>query len=703
MERLRQTDRAQAWMRRRVWPRNALYDQGEHDIRFDGTSLTWVRKTRDRRLNRQSANLLGVRGDHWVADLTQGMPAFTGVPENRDLDSRRRAKSGERLMMADWRRCNLDLVRSLALRDVWRFGAGFIETVWDPQAGPVEPVYQRRMEGGKPVVHPELNIPIYDHHPTGERIITGYKARGAVVDRPVSPLLVYVPITTELPMMEACAWVIRLEWATEHVIRAMADQPLGEDFSFDDDLQFRYTDDFLARIGSGERRARSSEAMGLHLVAHYYELRKPVEGFTEGKHYVVTSEKCIAEESLQGWGESTGDRYNLFLYSGRPRSRTFWSQPEIQDRIPTNRRYNQMLTHELAYLSRFSMPTPVAAKGSEVPDTIPFDGTTVQYNATYQPPTVLQVPPPPPSLFQGKAETRGEIDDVGGDEPASRGVAVTAPSALYIQYLQDAAGKRVGPLVRQHAWSWARMGELHCQLHAYYEGDEQILSVIGRRNRPELVSLRMDELGSVAFHVSESSLSGSIPSARIGQLQTVVPTFFGPPPYPAPLVRAFLDFVRMPDVLDLETGTSGLDDWIENAVVRIVDEGEQPSFQLQELEPDELQALSVALKERRYAGDFFDWTDEVRQRHSAFKAAVQQAIQAAQDQATQAQDAETAKGIDAESALEQNKQSAQAEKGIRVAYARARAEALKEHARPFAAPQGGAPVNEEDENAAAAQ
>lgn len=675
MERLRQTDRAQAWMRRRIWPRNILYDQGEQNLRWDGTSLSWSRKTRDKRLNRQEANLLGVRGDHWVSDLTQGMPSFTGVPENVDLLSRRLAKLGERQMTADWRECNLDLARSLAMRDVWRCGTGFIEDFWDETAGPVFPEYETEKDGGEVRIN-ALGLPVYRRAKDGTRKVSGWRARGAVKSRCVSPLLVYVPLTAEVPLMEACAWVIRLEWATEYQIRQMADEELPDDFSFADDFQFRYTDDFLARIGNGERRQQSSEAMGLHFVAHYYELRKPVEGFQLGKHYIVTSEVSIADEPMQGFGEQQGDRYPLFNFSGRSRARTFWCQPEIQDRVPINRRRNNVLTHEYAYLGRFAMPSVTASKMSEVPEHIPFDGTTIFHSEASLPPQVLQVPPPAPGLFALPEAITKEMDDVGGDYPGSRGVAVSSPSALYLQYVQDAAAKRVGPLVRQHAWSWARLGEHICQLHAKYEPDEAIVATIGKRKRPELVSLRRGDLGAMKFVCNEASLASSLPSARVQQIQTLVPVLFGPPPYPPAMVQAFFDFIRMPDMLELETGSSGLEDFVDEIVCRVVEEAKDPGVDLTELEPEELQAIAQALVSRKYGGDYFDWDEATKTRVRALAAAVKEALQPSEEAKKADEQEAMGKQVDVQNAIEAGKAEAKAGGAIKTAYAKERAKAL---------------------------
>lgn len=698
MERLRTTDTAEALMRRRTWPRNILFDQGHQRLSWSSGAMSWTaaRQHRDKTYKEQQANLLGTRGDHWVADLSQGLPSFAGIPENKDLESRRVAKLGERLVMSDWRKCNLDQARSLALRDIWRCGVGFIEAYWDSEAGPIKPEYDPLdAADGRPAIN-ALGRPIYKQKPDGTRKVKGYKHEGAVTARSVSPFLVYVPTTTDAPVFESAEWVIRLEWATPHEIRGMAHEELPEDFSFTTDERFRYVDSLL---NSPERNASSTEAHGLCLVVHYYQLRKAVEGFTRGKHYIVVSEQSIADEDLQGFGECQGESYPIFAFSGRPRARTFWSQPEIQDRISTQRRRNSRLTHEMEMLKRFSMPLTYAYKNSEVPDRLPWDGSTVMVNPAYQPPGVIQIPSPPPGLLIGKDGDVAEIDMIGGDEPVSRGVAVSAPSALYVQHLQDAAGKRVGPMVRQHAHSWARLGEHLCQLHASNEKDEQIIQTIGRRNRPELVALRTADVGYVRFVVSESSLSGSMPSARIAQLQTVIPTVFGGPPYPPAAQRAFLNFVRMPDMLDLESGTSGLDDWVENAVSRLIDEASDPGIDPESLEPDELQAMLDGLKQRQYAGDYWDWDQATKRRFAEFRGALQQVASGQAEQEAAAADEEMQKGVAAQVGVEEGKAEAKTAGGIRLAYAKQRAEALRSMVQPPQAPgqEDEAPAAEQEE------
>lgn len=680
-ERLRVASNEQYLDRSKVWVRNLLMVYGEQWIRYNEFARRWLRKPvgRERRF---TTNLLIGRLNFMAAKLTQGRPSFTAMPLSPDLQERRAAKLAERLLLDDWRTLNLGLVRHEAILDALMFGMGIIEVGWDQRAGPLTRRYEvLTNELGREVLD-ELGNPVFRlNQQTGEPILKDVWFEGAVYARCVSPFAFFVPPHLESSRLKDSPWCIRTVWMSEEQIRAAFDLPPSFELG---PLNSEF--EHVEPLASYVQRFASNQGMqpnlheGQMLVISYYEQATDVKGFEHGKVYHVVNGKLVHEDRSQ----FDDGRYPFFTFQWTPRRGQFWPQAWISDQTEPQARYNQTVSHILTHLSMFANPNILNPKGSGVPTHIAFNFRMYHYNPAAGAPQFWVPPPPSNAIFQMLDRAKNDLDAVGSTYGTSRGEHQQGmPSALYAQILEQADATEMGPFLRQHSESWERLGEALVDLHRLYDRPERILAIVGKSNRPEMVGFQQDQLPSrFRFVVAETSMQAVSPAARIEQAKVLAKEgFFGAFADQPQVRKALLEFVRMPELLDVETGESLLLRAIEELHVRLIEEGmpmKPPGWAIGEEQI--LLALRAAMTERLMREDVWDWDDDTHQRVLNYKTELEKALAELERQRVEAQKQMQVDQLNLQTEAERRKSAMRKDEKVSAVTAKAGAELLGMHA-----------------------
>ena len=607
----------ETWIdRSKVWIRNLLYLEGEQNIRWNEGGRRYLRKSpardRDRVSNRLSAMLF-----HQAAKLVQGRPGFTAMPENRDLDRRRGAKATERILLHDWRELKLGPARFMAIIDCLAIGIGFIEVGYNPRGGNLVIDYEYERTPSGEVVRDQMGTPVR-RFDGDEPAVRGYRWEGAFYGRVRSPFSVFVPPSVEQPVLEDCPYVITTDWMGEEQIRAMLDLP--KDFKFgppDPEIEtVEPVTSFFQRFAT-TRGVHPRIRSGQQLVIRYHERATDVRGFEHGKVYWVVGRKLLKQTRAQ----LDDGRFQLFAFPWKPRRGQFFPHAFLTDLIDPQTRYNQGLSHGYTWMGLFANPNVLVPRNSGIPQDIAFNFRRYEFNPQVGPPIFWTPPAPSNAIFTLMDRTVTDLSSIASQSPFSRGEPVPGvPAAKYVQLMQDADAQEMGPILATHALAWEALGGTLADLHAKYDSDERLLAVVGRANRPELRSFRRADLpGRSKVWVQESSMFSVMPSARIEQVEKLANTGFFGAFADAPVVRRkLLEWIRMPDLLDIDPPDEQLNAFLQETTARVVEEGEDvtiPPWAEQPL----VAALKGALLERLINVDAFDMDQETVARVMAWK------------------------------------------------------------------------------------
>lgn len=613
MERLRSANRDTIYERQVVWPRNLLMTYGEQRIRWNTYGRRWVRRPPGTREKQFQTNLLLGRVSHMAAELTQARPFFQVIPSTPDLSDRRSAKLGERVLYHDYRELDIGQIRHLAVLDSLIFGYGITEVGWDPYAGELKVEYEAiRDEDGNPVKN-EMGVDQILRDKNGQPVVREARYEGAPYCRNVSPFEFFTPPGVTAPDLSLCPWVIRVMWKGEAEIRKKYDLPENFDFG-SPDPEFEHIESVSGFLSRGQHGTSPSEKKdtGLHLVVEYFEPACDVEGFEHGKVYTVVNDKLVGEERLSG---DTG-KYPFQIYPWQPKRGQFIPHAWVTDQIEIQMRYNMATSQELTWLSLFSQPNILVPKGSGIPQNIAFNFRRYDFNPAAGPPQFWTPPPPSVAITNAAERAVKDMDQVGSQFAFGRGEPVQGvPSARYAQYMQDADAKEIGPIVRMHATAMERMGEYLLGVHRRFDTAERLITITGRANRIELIPFQGTMLRQgLRVNVFETSMLSVIPSARMEQMRELLAAgLIGQQPMSPKTQRKVLEYIRMPELLDIETGDSKTDRWIEDTLARVIEKGEPIQVSPFWEEPL-LQTLKEAVIERTLEDDAWDWDDQTKQR-----------------------------------------------------------------------------------------
>lgn len=623
MERLRICTH-ETWVdRSKIWVRNLLYLHGEQHIKWNEYGRRWLRKSPARERRFTTNFLLGML-HHQAAKMVQSRPDIKAYPENTDLDKRRGAKLSERLLHADWQDLKLGNARYLATLDCLTLGMGFLEVGFNPRGGELVTIYdEERFEDGSPVLD-SMGTPLRKIR-GGEPVVLGFRWTGGLFCRPRSPFSVFVPPSVENPSLDDSPYLITTDWMSEQEIRLTLKLPKSFKFG-PPDPEFEHVEpvtSFLQRFATS-RGIHPRIRSGQHLLVKYQERRTDVPGHQHGKTYYVINNKMVHEDR----GQLDDGRYQLFEFPWKSRRGQFWPQAFLTDLIEPQARVNQGTSHAYTWMSLLSNPNILVPRGSGIPQTIAFNFRRYDYNPSSGPPTFWSPPPPSQAIFALLDRTASDMSKVASQSPFSRGEPVPGvPAAKHTQLMQDADAQEMGPIVQYHASSFGSMGECIIDLHRKYDPDERTIRTIGRSHRPELLSIKKTDLPARSrLHVMEGSLFSVMPSTRIDQLEKLsMSGFFGAFADVPNVRKKLLDWVRMPDLLEVDGPDDILNSFLENINARVIEEGMSATIPPWTERPL-LEAIKGALLERCLADDSLYWDDKVMSRVMNWKTQLDTAL-----------------------------------------------------------------------------
>jgi hypothetical protein len=377
---------------------------------------------------------------------------------------------------------------------------------------------------------------------------------------------------------------------------------------------------------------------GEHLVITYYERATDVKGFEYGKVYIVVNGKLVHEDRSQ-WDDG---RYPIHAFPWMPRRGHALPHAWMSDLTEVQARVNQCNSLTLTHLGLLANPNILIPKGSGLPQQLAFNFRVYYYNTSAGPPTFWSPPAPSTAVMQMGERAQTDLDRVGGTFPFARGEHQQGiPSGFYAQLLIEQDNAEIGPVVRRHAEAWEKCGEAIIDLHRSYDSPERMLAVVGTSHRTQLVAFSRDQLpAKLSLVVQESSLQTYSPAARITQAKELAQQgFFGAFADQPQVRKALLEFIRLPDITEIDTGEALLLRAIDEIHTRLVEEGQPiqvPAWAADE--PMILATLQAAVRERAMREDSWSWDGPTTERVVAYKQSLDQAAQALQEQAAQAEE-----------------------------------------------------------------
>jgi hypothetical protein len=370
----------------------------------------------------------------------------------------------------------------------------------------------------------------------------------------------------------------------------------------------------------------------------YYERATDLRGFEFGKVYTVVNGKLIHEDRSQ----FNDGRYPFHCFYWMLRRGQFWPYSYVSPLVEVQMRYNQTQSHYMTHLNMLAFPNVMNPKGSGIPPYMTFGSAirTYNYNPSAGMPTFMVPPNPATAILQLGEQALADMDRVSRSYGIGRGEHQRGiPSALYAQILNEADNTELGPVINQHSEAWERLGESLVDLHKNYDSHDRMLEIVGKSNRTHLVAFERSQLPSkLRLVVAQTSMQTYSPAARIDQVKTLAQEgFFGAYADRPDVRRAILEFVRMPELTEIESGESLLLRAIDEIHTRLIEDGidmQVPGWAQGEMEI--LEALKQALTERVIREDAWDWDDETAERVVSYRESLTKALQEVQAQQEEA-------------------------------------------------------------------
>lgn len=621
-----------SWVdRSRDWTQNLLVTYGEQWIKYNELARRHIRKpiARDRR---STTNILAGYVESQLAKLIQGRPSFTAIPASPDLSERRSAKLAESMLLHDWRYLRLGLVRQEAILDCLLFGLGIIECSWDDRKGDIVREYETVTDELGNVQVDELGQPIYKLNTKDEPILRDVSFAGDVRVRARSPFSFFVPPGLETPILDESPWVITTDWMGEEEIRDTYDLKASEELGAEGGSS-RYSESlssYVQHFGTHQGMAPNFHN-GQHLVVTYHERATDLRGFEFGKVYTCVNGKKIHEDRSQ----FNDGRYPFHCFFWMLRRGQFWPYSYVSPLVEVQMRYNQTQSHYMTHLNMFAFPNTLNPKGSGIPPYMAFGGRMYNYNPSAGKPELMLPPQPSAAIMQLGEQALADMDRVSRSYAIGRGEHQKGiPSALYAQMLNEAENTAIGPVINQHAEAWERLGESLIDLHRTYDSHDRMLEIVGKSNRTQLVAFERSQLPSrLRLVVAQTSMQTYSPAARIDQAKTLAKEgFFGAYADRPDVRRAILEFIRMPELTEIESGESLLLRAMEEIHTRLIEDGiemQVPGWAQGEMAI--LEALKQALTERVIREDAWDWDDQTAERVVSYRESLAKALQETQE------------------------------------------------------------------------
>jgi hypothetical protein len=338
----------------------------------------------------------------------------------------------------------------------------------------------------------------------------------------------------------------------------------------------------------------------------------------------------------KGRGQMRDGRYPFVLFPWLPRDRMFMCEAWVSSMVDPQIAYNEGKAHAYTWLNRASNPNLLAPQNSGIREQVAWNFHTLYYQPGFGDVKLLQPQPLSPTVLAMMEDSLQDIDRCSNQGPFLRGDPVPGvPAASYARMMAAAAASHLGQFNADWSEAWAELGTGLLMLEREYGKEDELAVIVGKSNRPAVIALKRSDLDdNIPIVVTESSLQVKLADARQEMMMGLINAgVYNPAVVPEDLRSKLLAFIDMPDLNEIEDGTTMLTTFAKGAVSRIVDEREELHVPPPLMdEPVVLGALKDECVRRSVGEDVWQWSPETMGMVIAFKGECMQALQALQEQ-----------------------------------------------------------------------
>lgn len=491
------------WPYARVWFYNINFYLGRQYVIPNDASKKFHDKARtDPKWRvRHVANKIAPFVTRKIAKLTRDAPVLEVSPATGDMGDIQKARLGNRVIEFLWTLLRMqDVLANEALLWLCTTGNVFLKPCWNPNAGPRLRISREAVDTD---LFQELATASLGREATPEEIEQVQEidqAIGEVDIHVVSPFSFFCHPNAR--RVEDSLWVLESNIKDLDSLREEWGPPaFGVKEESDADMQWgEYEERLLENVSSATSTQRTKRGAFPKVIEKQFWLR-PCRQYPEGKLIVIAGGKVLHSGAFpylppNGHGELPYIHLKDKKVPGR-----FWAQSQIEDAIPPQKAYNSLLSKRQENINVHANVRWLNPKGSGVPRTA-FNnepGSIIDYVGPNKPEQVAP-PPFPPAVMELAHQHLADLDDITGQQEASRGIAPgRVDSAQGIVALQEADDTMLGPLNKHLAEQYAKVGSQILSLVYQYYTEDRLLKIVGRRGIIEVRSFTGKDLAGEGF------------------------------------------------------------------------------------------------------------------------------------------------------------------------------------------------------------
>lgn len=441
---------------------NLAFTQGQQWLAWNGQALYAPRVTARYTI---TDNRIRPTVRREVARLSKARPGWAALPRQLDDQAVEDALTSQRLLEWAWDKLGLAAKRREALSWSRICGAGFIKTVWDPEAEPgVTAVVD---QAGAPIMHPSEDRPLLAGEMPELEALDGTQTKqiggGDVAHVVRSPFSIYPdPLATSL---EDCRWIIdESVRSPEYVL-----ERFGK----------RVDADAPPQVGIVESRFHGSavDALGGKKIGvRVFEMwEKPTKTNPEGRRMAWT-ESTLLYEGPNEYGRIPYTMFRGVVVPGR-----FWPDAMVTDLRPLQVRLNKLESQIAENISRFGNPALLLDQLQNI-KVFGVPGEQIKHSASTpaQLPQYLTPPNMPPQTFNLLEQVQASMQEISGQFDVSQGTVPSGvTSASAISLLTEQADTMLGPDVEDIELAIADVGQQTLDLMSKFYTTDRVVVITG--------------------------------------------------------------------------------------------------------------------------------------------------------------------------------------------------------------------------------
>lgn len=378
-----------------------------------------------------------------IAQLTNGKPNASVVPASAEDKDMYAAMAGEQIWETEYREKRLQSKFRRAIFWSSVTGTGYLKTVWDANAGPVEQNPETGEMG-------RLGDIVYTHETPFHILVPSFREE-EIENQPF-----VIHSTTHSPE------IIAAKFGKEHV-KAASPNNANE----------LIEDSFMNLMGDASANNKQDS-----ILMHEVWMKPGYHPeFKEGAFFTV-----IGKHVVQGWRglPFKHGMYPFAKFDSIP-SGKYYSTSVIEDLIPLQKEYNRTHGQIIEAKNRMAKPQLLAPKGSIEANKVTSEpGQIIFYNPGLGPPVPLQLSPLPSYVMQEMEAILVDMNDIAGQHEISRGqVPPGVTAATAISFLQERDESKLTPAFDSQEEAIEKTAKLALNYVQEFWTDERIVKVTG--------------------------------------------------------------------------------------------------------------------------------------------------------------------------------------------------------------------------------